>query len=63
MSTLADIKAAVDSLPSEQKEELLRFLAERLRGRATTWSIDGRRKQKGISRIQGAQYLHVGGRC
>jgi len=34
MSTLADIKAAVDSLPPEQKEELLRFLAERLRGRA-----------------------------
>jgi hypothetical protein len=34
MSTLAEIKAAVDSLPSEQKEELLRFLAERLRGRA-----------------------------
>ena len=35
MSTLAEIKAAVDSLPPEQKEELLRFLAERLRGRAT----------------------------
>jgi hypothetical protein len=34
MSTLAEIKAAADSLPSEQKEELLRFLAERLRGRA-----------------------------
>lgn len=34
MSTLAEIKAAVDSLPSEQKEELLRFLAERLRGSA-----------------------------
>ncbi len=34
MSTLAEIKAAVDSLPPEQKEELLRFLAEGLRGRA-----------------------------
>lgn len=34
MSTLADIKAAVDSLPAEQKEELLRFLSERLRGNA-----------------------------
>ena len=34
MSTLAEIKAAADSLPAEQKEELLRFLAERLRGRA-----------------------------
>jgi hypothetical protein len=33
MSTLAEIKAAVDSLPPEQKEELLRFLAERLRGK------------------------------
>lgn len=30
MSTFAEIKAAVDSLPPEQKEELLRFLAERL---------------------------------
>ncbi len=34
MSTFADIKAAVDSLPPEQKEELLRFLAERLREKA-----------------------------
>ena len=31
MSTLAEIEAAADSLPSEQKEELLRFLAMRLR--------------------------------
>jgi hypothetical protein len=31
MSTLAEIEAAADSLPSEQKEELLRFLAVRLR--------------------------------
>lgn len=31
MSTLAEIEAAADSLPSEQKEELLRFLAIRLR--------------------------------
>ena len=30
MSTLAEIEAAADSLPSEQKEELLRFLAVRL---------------------------------
>lgn len=35
MSTLAEIKAAADSLPSEQKEELLRYLAERLRGNPT----------------------------
>jgi hypothetical protein len=31
MSTLAEIEAAADSLPAEQKEELLRFLAMRLR--------------------------------
>jgi hypothetical protein len=31
MSTLAEIEAAADSLPSEEKEELLRFLAMRLR--------------------------------
>ena len=31
MNTLAEIKAAADSLPSEQKEELLRFLVMRLR--------------------------------
>ena len=32
MSTLADIKTAADFLPVEQKEELLRFLAGRIRG-------------------------------
>lgn len=32
MSTLGEIEVAADSLPSEQKEELLRFLAMRLRG-------------------------------
>ncbi len=31
MSTLAEIETAADALPSEQKEELLRFLAMRLR--------------------------------
>ena len=31
MSSLAEIETAADSLPSEQKEELLRFLAMRLR--------------------------------
>jgi hypothetical protein len=30
MSTLAEIQAAVEALPPEQKEELLRFLAARL---------------------------------
>jgi len=32
MSTLAEIETAADSLSSEEKEELLRFLAMRLRG-------------------------------
>jgi hypothetical protein len=31
MSTLAEIEAAVDALPPEQKQELLLFLAARLR--------------------------------
>lgn len=31
MSTLAEIEAAADALPSEQKQELLLFLAARLR--------------------------------
>ena len=30
MNTLAEIEAAADSLPAEEKEKLLRFLAERL---------------------------------
>ena len=32
MITLAEIEAAADSLPSEQKQELFLFLAARLRG-------------------------------
>ena len=35
MSTLAEIETAADSLPSEQKEELLRFLSMRLRKERT----------------------------
>ncbi len=31
MSTLAEIEAAAEALPAEQKQELLLFLAERLR--------------------------------
>jgi hypothetical protein len=31
MSTLVEIEAAVDALPSEQKQELLLFVAARLR--------------------------------
>ena len=36
MSTLAEIEAAVEALPPEQKEELLRFLAARLGGPSNT---------------------------
>ncbi len=32
MSTLAEIEAATDALPPEQKQELFLFLAARLRG-------------------------------
>ena len=35
MSTLAEIETAADSLPNEEKEELLRFLAMRLRKERT----------------------------
>jgi len=34
MSTLAEIEAAADALPPEQKEELIRFLASRLEASA-----------------------------
>jgi hypothetical protein len=34
MSTLAEIEAAVDSLPAAEKQELLLFLAARLRAEA-----------------------------
>ena len=32
MTTFAEIKAAADSLPADQKQELFLFLAARLRG-------------------------------
>ncbi len=35
MSTLTEIEAAADGLPREEKEELLRFLAIRLRQERT----------------------------
>jgi hypothetical protein len=35
MSTLAEIEAAADALPPEQKQELLLFLAARLRAQCT----------------------------
>jgi len=36
MSTLTEIEAAADSLPVEQKEQLLLFLATRLRAAGAT---------------------------
>jgi hypothetical protein len=36
VNTLAEIEAAVESLPYDKKEELLRFLVERLRNGATS---------------------------
>jgi hypothetical protein len=35
MKTLAEIEAAVDSLPQDKQEELLRFIEARLRNGAT----------------------------
>ena len=39
MKSLAEIEAAAESLPADQKEELLRFLAERLRQQPTAPSL------------------------
>jgi hypothetical protein len=36
MRTLAEIEAAADALPSKQKQELLLFLAARLRAEGTS---------------------------
>ena len=38
MTTLAEIEAAVESLPPDKKEELLRFLAARLRDQSAAQS-------------------------
>lgn len=38
MNTLAEIEAAVESLPQEKQEELLRFIVARLCNGATTTS-------------------------
>ena len=46
MSTLAEIETAADALPAEQKQELLLFLAIRLReGRALPQPRDFTREQ------------------
>jgi hypothetical protein len=50
MKSLADIEAAADSLPPEQKEQLLRFLAERLhqQTKPTTHSTPVSRSKRGF---------------
>jgi hypothetical protein len=50
MKSLADIEAAAESLPPEQKEKLLRFLAERLRHQTTpsTSSAQVSRSKRGF---------------
>ena len=53
MSTLAEIAAAADALPTEQKEQLLAFLAARL-----GWTLD--RKGAGRSGSVRRTGLHAG---
>jgi hypothetical protein len=50
MTTLAEIEAAVESLPPDKKEELLRFLAARLRDQSATSSqlIETARSKRGF---------------
>lgn len=50
MNTLAEIEAAVESLPPDKKEELLRFLAARLRDQSATPSqqIETARSKRGF---------------
>jgi hypothetical protein len=43
MSTLAEIEAAADALPIEQKEALLHFLAERLQRKPESQTGDTQR--------------------
>jgi len=40
MSTLADIEAAADELPVEEKQKLIRFLTSRLNGETSGEQID-----------------------
>jgi hypothetical protein len=50
MKSLDDIEAAAELLPPEQKEELLRFLAEHLRQQIppSTYSTSGSRSRRGF---------------
>jgi hypothetical protein len=53
VSTLAELEAAADALPQEQKEQLLAFLAARL-----GWTLD--RMGAGISSSARRAGLHAG---
>jgi hypothetical protein len=52
MSTLAEIEAAAEALPLEQKQELLRFLASRLNGDRQPQRPDN------LGEFAGALHLH-----
>jgi hypothetical protein len=52
MSTLAEIEAAADALPPEQKQELMLFLAARLRAQGA-WMPEPRK----FSREQTAAWI------
>jgi hypothetical protein len=51
MSTLAEIEAAADALPLEEKQKLLRFLTARLNGEKQT------ERQSNLSQFSGALRL------
>jgi hypothetical protein len=51
MSTLAEIEAAADALPAEEKRKLIRFLTSRLKGEAPA------ELQTDLSAFSGTIYL------
>ena len=50
MDTLTEIEAAVETLPAEEKEELLRFIARRLRSESVEHSrpVEFKRSRRGF---------------
>ncbi|MCA1602802.1 MAG: hypothetical protein LC776_14605 [Acidobacteria bacterium] len=64
MDTLAEIEAAAEALPPEQKEELFRFLAERLRP-SNTQLLKARLVRQGDDAPEGAagRAAHDAGEC
>jgi hypothetical protein len=51
MSTLAEIEAAADALPPDQKQKLIRFLTSRLNGEASA------EEQADLAAFSGAIHL------